>query len=157
MRLGIRSTTIGRAARNFLRLGDSDLQLLDSEQREIASTEGILYRQPGTQTMDSITLTESDAGRVTQVASGQALVIRLIANHTTGYRWILASDPKGVLTQDGEPSYTPSSGAPGGGGVEAWSFSAKGSGQQELRFEYRRPWERDAKPERVLTYTVAVR
>src|SRR5215831_2640630 len=106
--------------------------------------------------MDSTTLTESDAGRVTQVASGQTLAIHLIANHTTGYRWVLASSPKGVLTQDGEPSYTQSSGAAGGGGTEGWSFSAKGSGQQELRFEYRRPWERDTKPERVLTYTIAV-
>ena len=107
--------------------------------------------------MDSITLTESDAGRVTQVASGQTLAIHLIANHTTGYRWTLASTPKGILTQDGEPSYAPSSGAAGAGGTETWSFSAKGSGQQELRFEYRRPWERDAKPERALTYTIAVR
>ena len=106
--------------------------------------------------MDSITLTESEAGRTTQVARGQTLLVRLIANHTTGYRWTLASDSKGVLSQDGEPSYTPSGGTSGGGGVEAWSFSAKGTGQQELRFEYRRPWERDSKPERVLTYTIAV-
>jgi len=58
------------------------------------------------------------------------------------------------------PVYTPAnapSGAVGSGGVEAWSFQASQSGRQELRFEYRRPWERDVAAARALHYTIAVR
>lgn len=107
--------------------------------------------------MDSITLTEADSGRATQIARGQTLVIRLNSNSTTGYRWSLKPVPTPVLTSLGEPSYAPAGGAIGGGGVETWSFQASGSGQQELRFEYRRPWERDVAPVRALSYTITVR
>ena len=40
---------------------------------------------------------------------------------------------------------------------EAWLFVATQSGRQELRFEYRRPWEREAAAAKVLGYTIAVR
>jgi len=147
--------------RNFLRVGDSELRLLDRDQREIASTAPhSLHRVPNEPSMDTVTLAESDSGRVVQVARGQTVVIRLNSNRSTGYRWTLVPSSAGVLTALGEPVYTPAnapSGAVGGGGVEAWSFLASQSGRQELRFEYRRPWERDAAAARVLRHTIAVR
>jgi predicted secreted protein len=47
--------------------------------------------------------------------------------------------------------------AVGSGGVETWSFVASQSGRQELRFEYRPPWETTSPPARALTYTITVR
>jgi len=49
------------------------------------------------------------------------------------------------------------SGAVGGAGVETWSFLASASGRQELRFEYRRPWEPTAAPARSVTFVITVR
>jgi predicted secreted protein len=71
----------------------------------------------------------------------------------------VTSSTGAVLTTIGEPVYTPS-GAPtsgvGSGGVEAWSFVANRSGRREVRFEYRRPWEREAAAAKALSYTITV-
>jgi len=145
---------------NLLRVSDAELRLLDREQREITSTAPhSLHRAPNDQSVDSITLADGDSGRVARVARGQTVVIRLSSNRSTGYRWTLAPFPAGVLTPLGDPVYTSAgapSGAVGAGGVEAWSFLASESGRQELRFEYRRPWERDVAAARILRYTIAV-
>ena len=114
---------------------------------------------PNDQSVDSITLADGDSGRVARVARGQTVVIRLSSNRSTGYRWTLAPFPAGVVTPLGDPVYTSAgapSGAVGAGGVEAWSFLASESGRQELRFEYRRPWEREVAAARILRYTIAV-
>ena len=149
------------ARQNFLRVGDSEIRLLDRDQREIASTAPhSLRRVPTEDSMDTVTLAETDSGRVVQLVQGQPVVIRLSSNHSTGYRWTLRPATAGVLTSLGEPAYTPtaqSSGAVGSGGVEAWSFTASQHGQQELRFEYRRPWETTTPPAKALTYTIIVR
>jgi len=146
---------------NLLRVSDAELRLLDRDQREITSSAPhSLQRVPNDKSVDSITLADSDSGRVAQVARGQTVVIRLSSNRSTGYRWTLAPFPAGVLTPVGDPVYTSAgapSGAVGAGGVEAWSFLASESGRQELRFEYRRPWERDVAAARTLRYTIAVR
>jgi len=149
------------ARQNFLRVGDAELRLLDRDQREIAPTAPhSLHRMPNEQSMDTVTLAETDSGRVVQVAWGQPVVIRLSSNRSTGYRWTLKPATAGVLTSLGEPAYTraaESSGTVGSGGVEAWSFTASQRGQQELRFEYRRPWEATTPPAKALTYRITVR
>ena len=146
---------------NLLRVSDAELRLLDRDQREITSSAPhSLRRVPNDQSVDSITLADGDSGRVARVVRGQTVVIRLSSNRSTGYRWTLAPFPAGVLTPVGDPVYTSAgapSGAVGAGGVEAWSFLAGESGRQELRFEYRRPWERDVAAARILRYTIAVR
>jgi len=145
---------------NLLRVSYAELRLLDREQREITSTAPhSLHRVPNDQSVDSITLADGDSGRVARVARGQTVVIRLSSNRSTGYRWTLAPFPAGVLTPLGDPVYTSAgapSGAVGAGGVDAWSFLASESGRQELRFEYRRPWEREVAAARILRYTIAV-
>jgi predicted secreted protein len=147
--------------RNFLVLGAAELRLLGRDQREITSIAShSLYRLPEDPSMDSITLAEGDADRVIEIARGRTVVIRLSSNRSTGYAWTLAAARPAGLTVLGEPSYEPASGASnavGAGGVETWSFLASASGRQDLRFEYRRPWERDAPPARTLVYTIAVR
>jgi predicted secreted protein len=146
--------------RNFLRVGDAELRLLDRDEREITSTAPLsLHRVPNEQSVEPITIAERDSGRVVDVARGQTVVIRLSSNRSTGHRWTLAPGSAGVLAALGEPVYTPASapsGAVGKRGVEAWSFLASQRGRQELRFEYRRPWEPDAAAT-VLHYTIAVR
>jgi predicted secreted protein len=138
--------------RNFLRVGDAELRLLDREEREIASAAPHSLRRE----TEPLALVERDAGRLVDVANGQTIVIRLGSNRSTGYRWTLVSPSDGALRAIGEPTYTPG-GSVGAGGVETWSFLAAQRGRQELRFEYRRPWEAAAAPAKSLTYEIAVR
>jgi inhibitor of cysteine peptidase len=89
------------------------------------------------------TFTEADTGTTHDVAVGQQICIRLAANHSTGYSWALVTPTAGTLVQRGDPTYSPDSAAAGvgAGGVETWCFEAARAGREELRFEYRRPWE----------------
>jgi copper homeostasis protein (lipoprotein) len=138
--------------RNFVRSDDNELRLLDRELRDIKSAVPYsLYR--------AITLAEADSGKVIQVRPGERVTVRLASNRSTGYSWAFLSSGSNNLTRLAS-EYTQVVGAdgkPGGDGVESWYFQAKGSGQQELRFEYRRPWERDAPAAKTTNYTIRVR
>jgi inhibitor of cysteine peptidase len=149
------------AQRNFLRVGNIELRLLDRNQDEIASPPvHSLFRVPSDTSMEALTLLERDSSRVVDVARGQTIIVRLSSNRSTGYRWTMVPSTAGLLTVLREPVYTPRDSSVGGVGrvgVEAWSFLAGQSGRYQLRLEYRRPWEPHAVPAKSLTYTIAVR
>lgn len=91
---------------------------------------------------------------------GQELVIRLPGNPTTGYRWSSFGPTGSALSATGPAAYEPDAGTSqrvGAGGFEIWRFVAARAGTAELRFEYRRPWETDVAPLKVLRYSVKVR
>jgi predicted secreted protein len=147
-----------QAVRNFLKVGDGELRLLDHEQRDIESlTPHSLHRVPDANA-PAVTVGEADAGRTIELERGQSIAVLLPSNRSTGFRWSLAPASAGVLTTAGDASYTQdSSGAVGAPGVETWTFRASQRGRQELRFEYRRPWEKTVPPSRVIAFTIAVR
>jgi copper homeostasis protein (lipoprotein) len=138
------------ARRNFVRAGDDELRLLDRERRELStSARHVLYR--------TITLSEDDAGRVIDLDRGQHILVRLRSDRTTGYRWTIASLALDKLTKLGDTMYVRDTAARGGGGAETWSFLASRTGDQELRFEYRRLFELDSPVAKSVTYTIRVR
>lgn len=100
---------------------------------------------------------ESEAGQAIDLAHGKRITLRLEANHSTGHRWFLAASGDAELEQIGEPFYTAEKSVAGGGGAEYWTFRAVRSGKQEMRFEYRRPWEKDRPAAKVLGYMINVR
>ena len=108
---------------------------------------------------EPVTVSADQSGASVALASGQDLVVRLPSNPTTGYRWIYVEPKDAVLRVDGPSSYEAQSagGAAGAGGTEIWKLAPLKPGQQQLRFEYRRPWEQDVAPSRVATYTVTVK
>jgi copper homeostasis protein (lipoprotein) len=138
--------------RHFLRAGESEVRLLDREQREIkSSTPHSLYR--------AVTLAEADSGKVIEVRAGEKVTVRLVSNRSTGYGWAFLTSGSNALTRLAS-EYTQVVGAegkPGSDGIESWYFQAKDSGQQELRFEYRRPWERNVPAAKSANYTIRVR
>jgi predicted secreted protein len=85
----------------------------------------------------------SKDGTVSLKAGGQ-LEVQLAANHTTGYSWTAVPVENPVLMSEGTATYqeNPSDGKVGVGGVEIWRFKATKAGKEDLRFEYRRPWEK---------------
>jgi len=108
---------------------------------------------------EPVTVSADQSGTSVALASGQDLVVRLPSNPTTGYRWIYVEPKDAVLRVDGPSSYEAQSagGAAGAGGTEIWKLAPLKPGQQQLRFEYRRPWEQHVEPSRVATYTVTVK
>jgi predicted secreted protein len=149
-----------QALRNFLSAGESEMRLLDRDQRDIASlTPHSLWRMPDDSRTNAMTLGENEAGRNIDVAHGTTIMIRLESNRSTGYRWSLAPATAGVLEAIGDAAYTGPGTAPGvagNGGTETFTFRATQRGRQELRFEYRRPWEGSVPPARSLTYIITV-
>ena len=139
--------------RNFIRAGDNELRLLDHERKELVSSgPHSLYR--------AITLALGDSGKAIDISQGERVVVRLESNRSTGFRWSLLTSGSNALTSLAAGEYTPEAGAggkPGAGGTESWYFQASRSGQQELRFEYRRPWEVNVPAAKSANYSVRVR
>ena len=106
-----------------------------------------------------VTVSPAQSGTSVELASGQSLLVRLPSNPSTGYRWIYVEPKDAVLRVDGPSSFEAQSaggGAAGAGGTEIWKLAPFKPGQQQLRFEYRRPWEQDVAPSRIATYSVTV-
>ena len=112
---------------------------------------------PGAPEEVPLRIEERDAGRDIELQRGKRITLRLEANRSAGYRWSLAESGDGGLEQVGEPYYTVEKAVPGGGGAEYWTFRATRAGTKKLRFEYRRPWERDKPAAKGLSYTINVR
>jgi predicted secreted protein len=144
-------------ARNFLRVGDAELRVLGRDQRPIASAiPQSLQRMADNDAVTPLTLVEKDAGQSVEVKRGQTVIVRLDSNRSTGYRWTLIEPDSPVLTSTGAAVYEERAvgGPVGANGTETWSFVVAKNGEQELVFEYRRPWESDLPAARRVSYTV---
>lgn len=98
------------------------------------------------------------------VRQDQVFKVTLAANHTTGYKWMLAQapDPKvvklvtndylpdGAQGPDGKPRL-------GAGGQEVWTFQATGPGRVTIVLKYVRPWEKEQPAAKTRSLEVEVR
>jgi inhibitor of cysteine peptidase len=90
-------------------------------------------------------LEQPDSGSDIFLAQGDQLLVRLPANPSTGYSWVLAGNAPSVLRPVGEPKYEgPAKAMPGAGGTQTFEFRVVGGGGAFLDFVYRRPSEKDA-------------
>ena len=99
-----------------------------------------------------------DGGSVA-VRQGAPLVINLSADPSTGFGWVLASQPGDAVWLVGGPDYTPDpipAGMLGVGGTTTYRFRAQALGTQTLEFAYLRSWERGVVPARTVRYDVTV-
>jgi inhibitor of cysteine peptidase len=103
------------------------------------------------------TITEADADHNVVLAVGQKLVLQLQSNPSTGYSWSLAENETRVLVGLGKPTYRARGTLPGSGGVETWTLRAAKIGSERLKFEYRRPWEKQLPPAKTLLFLVTVK
>ncbi len=95
--------------------------------------------------MEVVQLAEHDRGSTVQVLVGQQVDIALVANPSTGYGWELSELDESVLVLESESLHVDSDleGAPG---VSTFRVVATGSGEVEVRLNYRRPWEEGVEP-----------
>ena len=101
--------------------------------------------------------TDDSGGLTTKV--GDTFVIRLEANHTTGYSWSLVDSTPGIVQKvsDVYEPYNTTGNIVGSGGTEIWTFKAIAKGTVTLTFDYVRPWETNVAPIKEQIYVVTVK
>ena len=88
---------------------------------------------------------------------GRKFSITLIANHTTGFAWRLATSlDTAIVKKLGDYYSEQSFGLLGGGGEEVWTFEAVRKGQLELDFEYIQPFEKNLPPVKTAKFRVEI-
>ena len=110
-----------------------------------------------------VELVAADHGQKVNLKMGDTLVLRLPANRSTGYNWLL---PQGEATAGGtlgplqnEPRYDRNIDgiySVGAGGVEIWEFRTLKSGEGILKLEYRRSFENGVAPLKVVAFPIRV-
>jgi predicted secreted protein len=144
-----------KTRQSFLKVGNDELRLLDRHEEEIPlSAPHSLYRVAQPAPRANVTLTESEAGRTIEVAVGQRIVVRLAAARAGGNEWLLDSAASNVLTLLADASFFPDFSRASGATIESWSFRVTAAGEAELRFEYRRPFDKAAAPVKVVRFLV---
>jgi inhibitor of cysteine peptidase len=113
----------------------------------------------------SLSLTEADDGKTVTVTKGQNILVKLQANPTTGYKWVVASTDRtfGYPSSDRftQPRASADTSAPvGGGGLQrlTWKTSSVLDmvGSHTVKLEYKRPWETNVAPAKAFTFTVII-
>jgi len=104
----------------------------------------------------ALVLTEESKGATITVVAGRRIEIRLAANITTGYSWVIGELTPGPIKPLGDPQYVPhkrAEGMVGVGGTAVFALVGTEPGKANLRLDYKRPWEKDQPAER--TFAVA--
>jgi predicted secreted protein len=94
-----------------------------------------------------------------EVLAGKEFSITLVANHTTGYSWRLATTVDPATLKQISNTYTEQESSPGevgAPGEEVWTFATAAQGTVPLVFEYVRPFEKDAKPVKTSKFLVVI-
>jgi len=100
-----------------------------------------------------IVVTDHDNASVVTMARHQKLVVRLEAQPGTGYSW----EPEAIsILRFASAEVEDGSGALGGSVTQKFVFVAIASGEEQLAFSYRRPWEKGAEPARKFAIRVKV-
>jgi inhibitor of cysteine peptidase len=93
------------------------------------------------------------------IVRDQELIITLDADAAAGFRWLLQTRDDSVLQATGEPSSAARVGdvrLVGAGVVTTFKFRGVAVGRETLVFTYRRPWETNLPPAKMIRYEVTV-
>ena len=100
----------------------------------------------------TVVVTDADAGREIVLAAGGALEVRIKAQPSTGFRWVVGQVDASVLAPQGEAVFEslarPSSGPAlvGAPETEVLRFRAMAAGQTALTLDYIQPWRKNVPP-----------
>ena len=94
----------------------------------------------------ALTLDKNSNGKTVEMASGQRLTIKLKGNATTGYSWILNKYNKKLVKFINVNYVVDNNKLLGSGGTWVTNFQVLKPGRSEIRFIYKRPWEKDKPP-----------
>lgn len=105
---------------------------------------------------DAVVKTQDDAGGTVELNRGQALMVELPGNPTTGYLWAVSEYDPEVVTLLGQDFQVADPGLPGAPGLFLFHFVGRGTGTTGLTLVYQRPWEAEETPARTYRLTVEV-
>ena len=90
---------------------------------------------------------------------GQELRVRLSGQAGTGYSWELTKKPDKILKQLGDSTQEQAQDGPRVGGpvVTVFRFKALTVGTGDLKLQYRRPFEKEAKPAKTFQVKITVK
>jgi predicted secreted protein len=112
--------------------------------------------------LKGVTFSRVDDAKRTQkkieVTSGQEFNIRLKANRTTGFRWLVIQPPSESVVKFAWKLYNePDAQMPGAPGEEVWGFKAVAPGTTSMQLAYVQPFEKDAPPAQEALYHIVVK
>jgi inhibitor of cysteine peptidase len=106
----------------------------------------------------AITLTGANNGKAITVNTGEAFLVKLEGNPTTGYTWEAKDLDTQMLEQVGEAAFESSNPSlVGAGGTLTLTFKALKPGVTTLTLVYHRSWETDVPPAETFTLQVTVK
>lgn len=85
-----------------------------------------------------------DIKKPVAVKVGEVFNIKLRANHTTGYEWMLTEELDNAIIEFVDKEYISNKapkGMTGVGGYEIWRFKALKKGTMDLKMKEARPWD----------------
>jgi len=104
----------------------------------------------------TVYVTEEVNGTRVVLNTGDTLVVKLKSNPTIGFSWALSGGVGAFLrTEISEMQYD-KTGRVGAGGHQVFRYTAVGTGQGSVTLQYRRSFEKNAKPVSEFSVTVVV-
>jgi inhibitor of cysteine peptidase len=105
------------------------------------------------------TLTDKDKYAKIPLVVGEKLNVRLPANPSTGYTWIIVPKADDKLRLDGPATYEADEKdkqLAGAGGNLTFTFIAQTAGETEVQLQYLRPFEKGRDPQKTFSFTVRI-
>jgi inhibitor of cysteine peptidase len=84
---------------------------------------------------------ENDSQNTVYAIKGDAIIVKLAENPTTGYSWNLTNSNGLELTEDNYEQKAGTDKLVGVGGIHQWIFEVTDRGEQNISAVYMRPWE----------------
>lgn len=100
----------------------------------------------------TLTFTDEDSGNTVHVDQGDTIILTLVENPSTGFRWFMDATRGLILKSD---EYEPSgSGLIGAAGTRTWTYSVTVSGMLSISGIYKQGWMPTTGNEDVFTLTL---
>jgi inhibitor of cysteine peptidase len=115
----------------------------------------VLVASCGGEDASTFELEQTDTGSEVALDVGDRVEVRLEANPTTGYQWVLGPLPDGIVLASSDFE-EPGGSLVGAPGTQTFVFDAVAAGNGILRLEYIRPFDDLPVADKIVEYLLTV-
>lgn len=119
------------------------------------SPSAVQTAHPSIETTATVVTDDKGIVGTMSVLTGEIITIALTENASTGYSWTATYDMSALSLLSTSSSY-PDTGLVGSSGTVTFRFKALSAGQEDIVFNYARPWEAGIAPIERRTYRVTI-